>query len=44
VWEIELEAGSSNAPVSYLFEGKQYLLLAIGDRQHSPELLAFTLP
>ncbi|MCI5108087.1 MAG: PQQ-binding-like beta-propeller repeat protein [Pseudomonadales bacterium] len=44
VWEIELEAGSSNAPVSYLFGGKQYLLLAIGDRQHSPELLAFTLP
>jgi glucose dehydrogenase len=44
VWEIELEAGTSNAPVSYMHDGKQYLLVAIGDREHSPELLAFTLP
>ena len=44
VWEIELEAGTSNSPISYLHDGKQYLLVAIGDRQHSPELVAFTLP
>lgn len=44
VWETELAAGTSNAPVTYLHAGKQYLLVAIGDRQHSPELLAFALP
>ena len=44
VWEIELEAGTSNPPISYVYEGKQYLLVAIGDRNHSPELLAFALP
>ena len=44
IWEIELEAGTSNAPISYLHEGKQYILVAIGDRDHSPELLAFALP
>jgi quinoprotein glucose dehydrogenase len=44
VWEIELEAGTSNPPISYVHEGKQYLLVAIGDRTHSPELLAFALP
>ncbi|MEQ8409487.1 MAG: PQQ-binding-like beta-propeller repeat protein [Gammaproteobacteria bacterium] len=43
-WEIELPAGTSNAPISYMHEGKQYLVVAIGDREHSPELLAFALP
>ena len=44
LWEIELEAGTTNAPISYMHEGEQYLLVAIGDRQHSPEILAFKLP
>lgn len=44
VWEIELPAGTSNAPVSYLHNNKQYVVVAVGDRTHSPELIAFTLP
>ncbi len=44
VWEMELEAGTTNAPISYLYEGRQYIVVAIGDREHSPELLAFALP
>lgn len=44
IWERELEAGTTNAPISYLYEGKQYIVVAIGDREHSPELLAFALP
>ena len=44
VWEIELPAGTSNAPVSYLHDNKQYLVVAVGDRTHSPELIAFALP
>ena len=44
VWEIELEAGTTSPPVSYLYEGEQYLAVSIGDRDHSPEMLAFKLP
>ena len=43
VWEIELEAGTTSPPVSYLHDGEQYLLVSIGDRSHSPEMLAFKL-
>ena len=44
VWEIELEAGTSGPPISYLHDGEQYILVAIGDREYSPELVAFKLP
>ncbi|MBL4821764.1 MAG: PQQ-binding-like beta-propeller repeat protein [Gammaproteobacteria bacterium] len=44
LWEVELEAGTSGAPVSYLHEGRQYLVVAIGDRTYAPELVAFALP
>lgn len=44
LWEIEMEAGTTSAPVSYMVEGKQYVVVAIGDRVHNPEMVAFTLP
>jgi len=44
VWEITLDAGTSGPPVTYLFEGKQFIVVAIGDSKHSPELIAFSLP
>lgn len=44
VWEIEMEAGATNAPISYLHDEQQYIVVAIGDRSHSPELVAFKLP
>ena len=43
VWEIELEAGTTSPPVSYLHDGEQYILVSIGDRSHSPEMVAFKL-
>jgi quinoprotein glucose dehydrogenase len=43
VWETELAAGTSGAPVSYLAGGKQFISVAIGDREHSPELIGFAL-
>lgn len=43
-WEIQLDAGTSGAPISYLHNGKQFIVVAIGDRLHEPELLAFALP
>ncbi|MEX2130006.1 MAG: PQQ-binding-like beta-propeller repeat protein, partial [Pseudohongiellaceae bacterium] len=44
IWEVELEAGTTGAPVSYLHEGRQFIVVAIGDRVHNPELVAFALP
>jgi quinoprotein glucose dehydrogenase len=43
VWEIELEAGTTSPPISYEYGGDQYILVSIGDRSHSPEMLAFKL-
>jgi quinoprotein glucose dehydrogenase len=43
-WEKKLEAGTTGAPVSYLAAGKQFIVVAIGDREHKPELVAFALP
>ena len=44
LWEIEMEAGTTNPPVSYVHNGRQYLLVAIGDSRHAPEMVAFALP
>ncbi len=39
-WEIELPAGTTGAPMTYMFDGKQYLLVAIGSVDHAPEYIA----
>ena len=44
VWEVELDAGTSGPPVTYMADGRQFILVAIGDPKHSPELIAFSLP
>lgn len=44
VWETELAAGTTGAPMSYMFEGKQYLVIAIGGRDHPAEYVALSLP
>ena len=44
LWEIEMEAGTTNPPVSYVYNSRQYLLVAIGDSRHAPEMVAFALP
>jgi quinoprotein glucose dehydrogenase len=44
LWEVTMEAGTTGAPVSYLHDGRQYLVVAIGDGQYTPELVAFALP
>ena len=44
VWEIELEAGANGAPMTYLFNGKQYIVFAIGGQSHPAELVALSLP
>jgi quinoprotein glucose dehydrogenase len=45
VWETELPAGTTGAPMTYMFAGKQYIVVAIGSREaHSAEYVALSLP
>jgi quinoprotein glucose dehydrogenase len=45
LWETELPAGTTGAPMTYMFEGKQYVVVAIGSREaHSAEHIALSLP
>jgi glucose dehydrogenase len=44
VWEMELEAGATGSPMTYLHNGKQYLVMAIGGQQHPAEFVALALP
>lgn len=44
VWETELPAGTTGAPMTYLHNGRQYIVVAIGAKEHPAELVAFGLP
>ena len=44
LWEMELPAGVSGAPMTYLYSGRQYIVVPVGDREHESELIALALP
>jgi quinoprotein glucose dehydrogenase len=44
LWETELPAGTTGAPMTYVHQGKQYVVVAIGSREHPAEWVAFALP
>ena len=44
IWEIELPAGTTSAPMTYLHDGKQYVVVAIGGRDYPAEWVALGLP
>ncbi len=44
IWEIELPAGTTSAPMTYLHDGKQYVVVAIGGRDYPAEWVALSLP
>jgi quinoprotein glucose dehydrogenase len=44
VWEMELAAGVSAAPMSYIHEGRQFIVMALSDVGHEGELIALALP
>ncbi|MDX1384995.1 MAG: PQQ-binding-like beta-propeller repeat protein, partial [Thermoanaerobaculia bacterium] len=44
LWETELAAGVTGAPMTYLHEGRQYVAVAIGGTSHAAEWVAFALP
>jgi quinoprotein glucose dehydrogenase len=44
LWETDLPAGTTGAPMTYVYNGKQYVVVAIGSREHPAEFVAFSLP
>ena len=43
LWETELPAGTTGGPMTYLFNGKQYIVVAIGGWDHPSEWVALGL-
>lgn len=44
VWETMLPAGTSGAPMTYLSDGRQFIVVAVGDRNTTGRLIALALP
>ena len=43
IWETEMEAGVTGAPMTYMYGGRQYIVMAIGGTNHPAEFVAFSL-
>jgi len=43
VWEMDLPSGTTAAPMTYMNRGKQYIVVAVGDRNMEPEFVALAL-
>jgi quinoprotein glucose dehydrogenase len=44
LWEMKLPAGATGSPMTYMYEGKQYLVMTIGSRTAPAEFVALSLP
>jgi quinoprotein glucose dehydrogenase len=44
IWTTELPAGTTGAPMTYMANGKQYIVVAVGDVRRPAEFVAFSLP
>ena len=44
LWETELSAGTTGAPMSYMFEDKQYIVVAVGSKEAGSAVVALSLP
>ena len=44
LWEVELAAGTAGSPITYMQDGRQYLVVGIGDAERPAEFVAFSLP
>ena len=44
VWEMELPAGATGVPMTYLHEGRQYVVVPIGGREVPGQWVALSLP
>ena len=44
IWEMDLPSGTTAGPMTYTVKGKQYIVVAVGDRTHPSEYVALSLP
>jgi quinoprotein glucose dehydrogenase len=44
LWSIDLGVGQNATPMTYLHDGKQYVVVAVGGTDHPAELVALALP
>lgn len=44
LWVMELDAGTTGAMMTYMHEGKQYIVMPIGGKDHPAEYIALSLP
>ena len=44
VWEMELPAQMTGAPMTYMYEGKQYIVVALQNEDWPAEFIALSLP
>ncbi len=44
VWSTELSAHTDGSPITYMHEGKQYLVFAVGGNGDAPEVVAYAVP
>ncbi len=36
VWETDLGAGTTSPPITYMYKGKQYIVVGVGSVNHPP--------
>jgi hypothetical protein len=44
LWEIELPAGTTGGPMTYMSGGRQFIVVPVGAKDHPAELVALALP
>ena len=44
LWEMDLPSGTTGGPMTYMHEGRQYIVVAVGGSEHSAEYVALALP
>ena len=44
LWETELPAGTTGAPMTYMHQGKQYIVVPVGGTEVRSQFVAFSLP
>ena len=44
VWEMELAAGTTGVPMTYLYDGKQFIVVPIGGLDVPGQWIALSLP
>jgi quinoprotein glucose dehydrogenase len=44
LWETELPSGTTGIPMTYIYQGKQYIVVSVGSTERNPEFVALSLP